>query len=1156
MKSTCSPSQIQTAAAKWSAHEFYQSAVVLGLDIGMEGIGVYLRHGREEVYARTWLFDVPKAKALAGRRSKRAWRRSRKNRKTRLHRLKLLFAHHGLPWVSEDAMSRTDPFLLRRRAITGMLASGEALSVCIRQIVAHRGYDYSWGEEGDFPWGDAIDPKAAMDWLADSFIEPGITEDLNTLAEGMGWTEDEVTLFMSAVKERAAWSLTNGIPAMLENYARGTHPNLRPRGRGHNFPRTILWAHLKEICDRHAHLVSDYSEFIATLGLRPRTPAENRKSIFFFNRKTRTQMRQHWEKKVSDCPFAPFLDLPAVPKCGTNADPDVRKWKALEFGVTRRVECVMPKTSARGDRPPVFLHTLSGNAVKALVAFVDTHAAAVTHGSEAPPWAEARKIIDDDVDAAHPGARVVPSTKSEWNQSFMTQAKDIATPTLANRRKRAGLSPSSAARLLSIATEGGSDFNSEGVVQRLRDMGFYRWRGKTVLDHGVYPQVEFLLGRRLKRPKEVVLEDGQRIRKTLSETCRGKLRRLFESLASEGKLAGKTAPDYCVIEVVRDIPRNALQKKEVAREQLQRRKDREGLFDAHMRDDTGVRSRRTRITLHAQQKGKCPFTGDPLPADPLSQDLEIEHLWPESRGGLATDENIVLTFRKVNSLKDNRTPREAAEAVPGWSWAGMMAATRDMRWSEAKRAIFEFRPSAESTFPDFGNLTRTSQISRQLRAAVAEWMDVDGDPDEAARRIGTPSGWLAAQARRGWLTLDGKMYRKIRSNLVHHLVDAAVLTQIPPREGMNHLSCGGIFFSVDPGLGIGGRPWVRALPGLGPDVSPWLVDVPETCPVEKHRSSSRGRSIGDDTFWRREGDKLYQRQPLTLDSKNLHNPEAIIATLRLMHIPVTKIPPRRVIQDWLDANDPERPLRLVDGTPIKNIWKSGDKGKGNFTSPLGWTGRRSTGGKLWAIRRLSVVFDRAELWIGWNPRKKAWMFQKRLVPDPNTLTHLKRMGFRWKGIAPAEFQSKPDLPETFLPLKEIIEGPPLFPFSHKVAKLRRGDVFLVPLDRAGAIHEGEVGAFWHCWCEVTAIKANGQLEFKPSMFRDKADTPLADNAAGSLVWAPSKPAVLARIAGLPDATQTAMGRGLREPAGHDTPSHPPRRKPRHPSGKGQADLGI
>jgi hypothetical protein len=193
MKSTCSPSQIQAAAAKWSAHEFYQSAVVLGIDIGMEGIGVYLRHGREEVYARTWMFDVPKAKALAGRRSKRAWRRSRKNRKTRLHRLKLLFAHHGLPWVSEDAMSRTDPFLLRRRAITGTLASGEALSVCIRQIVAHRGYDYSWGEEGDFPWGDAIDPKAAMDWLADSFIEPGITVDLTTLAAGMGWTDDEVT---------------------------------------------------------------------------------------------------------------------------------------------------------------------------------------------------------------------------------------------------------------------------------------------------------------------------------------------------------------------------------------------------------------------------------------------------------------------------------------------------------------------------------------------------------------------------------------------------------------------------------------------------------------------------------------------------------------------------------------------------------------------------------------------------------------------------------------------------------------------------------------------------------------------------------------------------------------------------------------------------
>src|ERR1035441_3999193 len=91
----------------WLQHEFYRTAIVLGIDIGLEGIGLYLRKGPREIFARSVILDLPQAEALADRRAKRAWRHCRKNRKRRLHRLKMLFARHGIPWLPAERMSRS-----------------------------------------------------------------------------------------------------------------------------------------------------------------------------------------------------------------------------------------------------------------------------------------------------------------------------------------------------------------------------------------------------------------------------------------------------------------------------------------------------------------------------------------------------------------------------------------------------------------------------------------------------------------------------------------------------------------------------------------------------------------------------------------------------------------------------------------------------------------------------------------------------------------------------------------------------------------------------------------------------------------------------------------------------------------------------------------
>ena len=118
------PVSHQNALLRWQEHDFYTSAVVLGIDMGLEGIGVYLRKGPEVLYEKTLMYRIPQTNALEQRRQFRAARRCRKNRRTRLKRLEKLFRRHGIPWFEgdDDALTRSDPFLLRHRALTKKLA--------------------------------------------------------------------------------------------------------------------------------------------------------------------------------------------------------------------------------------------------------------------------------------------------------------------------------------------------------------------------------------------------------------------------------------------------------------------------------------------------------------------------------------------------------------------------------------------------------------------------------------------------------------------------------------------------------------------------------------------------------------------------------------------------------------------------------------------------------------------------------------------------------------------------------------------------------------------------------------------------------------------------------------------------------------------------
>lgn len=1174
MKHTILPAADMQARAKtWLENDFYRSAVVLGLDIGLDGLGIYLRRGTEEIYAKTVDFELPKAEALAGRRENRASRHCRKNRVTRLHRLKLLFEKHGLPWLSEERMSRALPFRERYRAITTGVASREALSLCIRHCVMRRGFDYGGTEEGRFPWGESNSYSAANTWLATACITSDVAEHLKTLAPELVAKIDSAEQekkFYELVSQRLAWSKEHDIARVLAEHVKGGHDNLRCPARGFNFPRQNVWQHLEAIIrhPRHAGFISDVEGFIAALGINPNVQPNEKaasrardRAIFFYNRKTRFDMERHWAKKVNVCPFARHLDLPDPDsRCDLKENLAVRRWSILQFATTHRVELDIIEGKGKTKKTSNVRHLLNPGTIKALIALVEKHHAAVEKHDKAaePTRDDANELINADISSVH-GGKVKPSpqTKSDWNKSFYSHLWDLLLPTTANRKQRASLCGASAAKLFEIATANGTDFTPESVTSRLRAIGFYDWRRDPGSDFNPYPQVECLLGKRIKHGKR----KGE-----LSPTHQGLLRKVFQECKE--KLGGAEAPDYCVVEVIGDPPRNMRQKEEREQDMTSRRASRDKRFGEFDLDDHGIASKRRRIQLHYQQQGRCPFTGETLPANPLDPDLELEHLFPEELGGLSVDENLVLTWRTVNGAKGKRTPLQASQAGlvarvnqtdhRFLAWDAMSKNTSDMKWNWKKRNIFAWGTNREEHFdavgnlkvPEFGNTTRVAQLARQLRAEVARWMKVENQPNEAARRIGTPSGWLAAQARKTWLASAD--YLKIRSNLVHHLLDAAVLAHIPPGKGLNHVVCGGIFFTEWESVRneSTGHTSFRLLTKALPDLSPvprlhaWLSDRAEypLCPVLKLRSQSKAKSLGDSTFWRQVdqvGPAVAQRT--VLDVKKIDSPEELLAVLKRMGADYNqklgktenKLPSRDQLAHWLNAKtdfaegrslvDPG-PLKLTDGTPVKNIWKFDSKG--SLAAPLGWSGRRNENGKLQSLRILSLRFDRIEIWLGYDhaaaekavalaekekrrsqkaglpfdekklaqAQQAGWTYQKRLIPDSRALKHLKQLGFSFgrdkRRAAPDFMQTNPGETKT---LREIILGKKLLPFSVRMPKsIRKGDVFPLDLTADGTIITDDSKPYWSNWYRVTAtgsvvkmqcavVKPGGEFQMPPGL---------------------------------------------------------------------------
>ncbi|MFB3918280.1 MAG: HNH endonuclease [Terriglobales bacterium] len=206
----------------------------------------------------------------------------------------------------------------------------------------------------------------------------------------------------------------------------------------------------------------------------------------------------------------------------------------------------------------------------------------------------------------------------------------------------------------------------------------------------------------------------------------------------------------------------------------------------------GMKQKKKRQYL-AETRECCVYCGTKLGLDTM----QLEHIFPKSRGGPFLDYNLVPSCKECNPQQGDGKGGGKGNLTP-WEWRGRDDADW---WGEfAKRVSAlpmpqrkkEILLSQDLSYPDNPTaLARAGGRSRQFIEALKEMLIKHGIPPERIADnyerdkivIQTIEGWTTSKLRMSWRTHDDgreNFPRKNDKDLHNHAQDAVVIAACPP----------------------------------------------------------------------------------------------------------------------------------------------------------------------------------------------------------------------------------------------------------------------------------------------------------------------------------------------------------------------------------------
>jgi CRISPR-associated endonuclease Csn1 len=245
-------------------------------------------------------------------------------------------------------------------------------------------------------------------------------------------------------------------------------------------------------------------------------------------------------------------------------------------------------------------------------------------------------------------------------------------------------------------------------------------------------------------------------------------------------------PAFVVLEFVREDFMSKRAKDDYLKFQRDRAADRARAREEATEAGATERAAGLKMELHKAQGGICLYTGEGLPVTSLDECV-IDHIVPRAKGGPDAAVNYVLTTRRTNDDKLNRTPYEWLCGTPGWD-AYVERVKKRLTTLRNKKVQLLTSPEAPRLVDKYTALAETAWISKLAQTIVGIRFGWPGGIASGERKIGVVSGGLTARIRRKYklnslLNPDAKSEEeaeiKNRKDDRHHALDAMVISYIP-----------------------------------------------------------------------------------------------------------------------------------------------------------------------------------------------------------------------------------------------------------------------------------------------------------------------------------------------------------------------------------------